>query len=131
VNAELAILKQLLNSPYARFKVASIDKSEVPKADAEKAMSELQAMLEAKESWKNSYGKVSDGLPNRDRGGTLLRYDYEGIMSPAGFDLLVPAFSYQFEPAHLRKVFENKPGVHRFETKDRYWLYQVEEIYEP
>lgn len=134
---ELATLTQLLASPYVRLRVASLDKKDVPREQAETALADLKTALVAAVPWERAYGKAADLLFDKERsrregGGwrTFLCYRYDGLVSPTGFDLLDRRISDQLDPSHVRKLFEAKAVVHRLETAAEYWLYYVEAIYE-
>jgi hypothetical protein len=133
--AELATLTQLLVSPYVRVRAASIDKKDVPKDRAEKTLAALKADLAAKVPWNEAYGKAADSISDTERsrrdGGsrTFLCYRYDGLMSSVGFDLLNRQITQELDPNHIRKLFEVGWGIHRMDTRDRYWLYYVEAFY--
>jgi hypothetical protein len=134
---ELATLTQLLMSPYARIRVASLEKKDASKALAEKAIEGLKADLVAAIPWDRAYRKAADLLIDKERsekegGGwrTFLGYRYDGLVSPTGFDLLDRRISDQLEQEHIRMLFEAKRGVLRFESAAAYWLYFVEAFYE-
>jgi hypothetical protein len=134
---ELATLTQLLTSPYARVRVASVDKKDVPKEAAEKALAGFKADLAAGIPWQRAYRTAADLLFDKERsrkegGGwrTFLCYRYDGLISPAGFDLLDRRISDQLDAGHVRKLFEAKGDVHRLDTADAFWLYYVEAYYE-
>jgi hypothetical protein len=133
---ELATLNQLLTSPYVRIRVASIEKKDVPKEAADKALAALQADLAEGVPWQQAYRTAADLLFDKERsrkegGGwrTFLCYRYEGLVSPTGFDLLNRRISDQLDAGHVRKLFEAKRNVHRLETADAWWLYYVEASY--
>lgn len=135
--SELATLTQLLASPYARVRVASIDKKDATKEAAEKALSGLTADLVAGVPWRRAYLAAADLLPDKERsakegGGwrTFLCYRYDGLISPIGFDILNRRFSEYLPQDHVGKLFEVKIGVHRLETAEVYWLYYVEALTE-
>jgi hypothetical protein len=131
--SELATLTQLLASPYARVRVASLDKKDATKEAAEKALVGLKADLAAGVPWGRAYRAAADLLFDKVRsekegGGwrTFLCYRYDGLISPAGFDVLDRRISKELPPDHIGKLFEAKTGVHRLETAEVYWLYYVE-----
>jgi hypothetical protein len=134
---ELATLTQLLASPYARVRVASLDKKDATKEVAEKALAVLKADLAAGVAWDRAYRAAADLLFDKERsqkegGGwrTFLCYRYDGLISPTGFDLLDRRISGQLPSNHIDKLFEGKGGVHHLETADAYWMYYVETFYE-
>jgi hypothetical protein len=134
--AGLATLTQLLASPYARVKVAHLDKKDAAKGLAEKALLGLKSELVTGQPWARAYQRAADQLLDTRRaqaeGGwrTFLCYEYDGLIAPTGFDLLDHRISDRLRPDHIRKLFEAKGGVHLLETEDGYWLYYVEEFYE-
>jgi hypothetical protein len=134
---ELATLTQILASPYARVRVASLDKKDATKEMAEKALAGLKADLAAGVTWQRAYRAAADILFDKERsqkegGGwrTFLCYRYDGLISPTGFDLFDRRISEQLHPDHIGKLFEAKGGVQRLETADAYWLYYIEAFYE-
>jgi hypothetical protein len=132
--AELATLTQLLASPYARVKVALLQRKDAEKEVAERVLRDMKAELATGGSWDRAYRKAADLLPDTRRAQeekgwrTHLCYLYDGLISPTGFDLLDRRISDQLNHDHIRQVFETKGGVHLWETKDCYWLYYVEKI---
>ncbi len=132
---ELATLVQLLASPYARIRVASLNKKDVSKDAGEKVLEGLRADLSAGIAWGTAYGKASDLLPDEARTRkeghriTLLCYQYDGLVSPTGFDLWTRFICDRLDPEHIRKLFEVKDHVQRHETATTYWIYFVEAVY--
>jgi hypothetical protein len=132
-NPELATITQLLASPYARIRVASIEKKDVSREQAETALAVLAADLAGGMPWDQAYRKAADVLFDTERsrkegGGwrTFLCYRYDGLISPLGFDLLDRRITDQLPADHVRQLFELMKGTLQRETAERYWLYFIE-----
>ena len=66
--SELAILAQLLRSPYAAIQVARITKDDMELSTAERALQEMRADLAAGTPWAAAYAKTADKHPDlKDR----------------------------------------------------------------
>jgi hypothetical protein len=137
VSTELATLSQLLASQYLRVQVASLEKKDVPKEVADKALTSLKGDLAAGVPWDRAYRKAADSLFDKEasqkQGGgwrTFLCYRYKGVISETGFNVLDRRISDKLHPDHVRKLFEAKGGILQFETADMYWLYYIEAFYE-
>jgi hypothetical protein len=134
--SELATLTQLLASPYAWIRVASLDKKDVSKEVAEKTLAGLKADLTAGLAWGDAYSKAADLLPDKERSRkegtriTFLCYSYSGLISPTGFDLHTRFISDRLDASHIRKLFETKQRLYQHETTSAYWLYFVEKFYD-
>jgi hypothetical protein len=123
---EVATMAQLLTAPYARVKVAAIEKSEVDREQAQAVLTGLKADLERGDSWARAYRRASELLPNVRRGGTLVGYRFDGLIAETGFDLLYRRLAIELDLAHVRALFAAKGGTHVWETADAYWLYHAE-----
>jgi hypothetical protein len=134
---ELATLAQLLASPYVRVKVAFLDRNDVPADAAEQSLRGLEADLTAGVPWQRAYAKAANQVLDKERsrkegGGwrTFLCYQYDGLVSPTGFDPLTYRISDRLKPDHIRRLFEAKGGTRRFVTPTGFWLYHTEAYYE-
>jgi hypothetical protein len=123
---EVATLAQLLTASYARVKVAAIDKSDVEPGRAQSVLNGLKADLERGDPWARAYIRAYESLPDTRRGGTLIGYRYDGLISPNGFDLMYRWNAGELESAHVRALFAARGGTHIWESADAYWLYHTE-----
>lgn len=134
-NPTLAALAENLRSSYASLEVAMIENKDMPTPAAEKALAELRHELEAGRPWKEAYSKISARHPDltrRAKGlpGTLTRYHYSGLVSPACHDLLRPSTLAPLPSEHLRALFRTRPRTAIFHAPDGVYLYYVKAYYE-
>ena len=130
--SELAVLAQLLRSPYAAIQVARISKDDMELSAAEQALQELRLDLEAGTSWADAYRKAADKHPDlKDRARdprsvrTLVCYLYDSVVSPTGFDILRYSMATDLPPQHLAEVFRVGIGTHVLKTSDAVYLYHI------
>jgi hypothetical protein len=129
---DLATLTQLLAGPYAWIEACSLDKKDAESELAEKVLGFLKADLNAGIPWAKAYRKAAELVPYKLKGRpeTHLCHVYGGLISPTGFDILDRYMTDQLDASVVRKLFDVKVGVHRLDTADRYWLFQVKAIEE-
>jgi hypothetical protein len=131
---ELAILSQLLTSPYMAIKVAHISKDDMDLHKARSVLDQMKSELVAGKPWAATYGKFAGLNPNmRERAknpssvSTLICYRYDGIVSPTGFDISIYGIGAYLPPLeHLRQLFQAKRGTHIIGSKDGVFLYHIE-----
>ena len=130
--SELAVLAELLRSPYAAIQVARITKDDMELTGAESALQEMRADLEAGMVWAEAYRKAADKHPDlNDRAKdprsvrTVVCYLYEGIVSPTGFDILRYAVATDLPPQHLQEIFRAARGTYVIKTSEAVYLYHM------
>jgi hypothetical protein len=135
--SDLAVLAQLLQSPYVTIKVARIASEDMPSDEAQKVLLQMSAELQSGSTWTDAYRKFYTRYPDmRDRAKdphstrTLISYLYDGIVSPTGFDILTYYAAENLPSDHLRKLFQSKRGVHVLMAVDGIYLYQIVNHYE-
>lgn len=135
--SELAVLSQLLHSPYAAIKVARIAPEDMEPDKAESALQAMRTDLQAGMSWADAYRKHSDLHPDmRERAKnqksvrTLICYLYDSTVSPIGFDILTYRAAESLPPGHLREVFLAKRGTHIFRAAGGVYLYHIQSYYD-
>jgi hypothetical protein len=132
-NSELAILRQLLTSPYMAVKVARISKDDMELHKAERVLENMKSELAGGKPWATVYAKFADQNPDmRDRAKdqsshrTLICYLYDGVVSPTGFDLLTYSVREYLPLEHLPELFRAKQGDHIIKTRDGVYLYHID-----
>jgi len=130
--SELAVLAQLLRSPYAAIQVARITKEDVELSAAEQALQEMRSDLEAGTSWADAYRKAADKHPDlKDRAKdprsvrTLVCYLYDSVVSPTGFDILRYSMATDLPPQHLAEVVRANRGTRVLKTSEAVYLYHT------
>lgn len=128
--SELAVLAQLLRSPYAAIQVARITKDDMELSAAERALQAMRADLEAGTPWAAAYGATADKNPDlKDRAKdprgvrTLVCYLYDSVISSTGFDILRYTIASDLLPQHLEAIFRAGRGTHVFKTPEAVYLY--------
>lgn len=128
--SELAVLAQLLRSPYAAIQVARITNDDMELSAAERALQEMRVDLEAGTSWADAYRKAADKHPDlKDRAKdprsvrTLVCYLYDSVVSPTGFDILRYTVAADLPQQHLAEVFRAGRGTHVLKTPEGVYLY--------
>jgi hypothetical protein len=132
-HTELAILSQLLRSPFIAIKVAFISKNDKGLQEAEGVLEEMKKELVAAKPWDVVYRKFADLNPDtRERAEnpfsvrTLICYQYDGVVSPSGFDILTYSVSKYLPPLeHLQQLFRAKQGTHVIRTAEGVYLYHI------
>jgi len=132
----LATLSQLLRSPYVAIKVADISSEDMESHRAEEVLTKMRAELVAGNSWGATYRKFADLHPDlRARAkdpqsiSTLIRYLYDGIVAPSGFDILNYSIAADLPTEHLQKLFQAETGTHIFKAGNRVILYHIEHYF--
>jgi hypothetical protein len=131
--SELAVLSQLLRSPYVSIQVARIAPEDMPPKEAESVLQKMRAALEAGASWADAYRKQSDSHPDtRDPKsvGTLVHYLYDSTVSPRGFDFVTYRTAESLPLEHLRDLFRFKRGTHILRAQDGVYLYHIRSYYD-
>ena len=130
--SELAVLAQLLRSPYAAIQVARITRDDMESSAAEQALQEMRADLEAGTPWADAYRKAADKYPDlKDRAEnpgsvrTLVCYLYDGVVSSTGFDILRYRMATDLPRQHLTEVVGAGAGTRVFRTPDAIYLYHA------
>lgn len=130
--SELAVLAELLRSPYSAIQVARITKDDMELAGAESALQEMRADLDAGTVWAEAYRKAADKHPDlKDRAKdprsvrTVVCYLYDGIVSPTGFDILRYAVATGLPPQHLQEIFRAARGTYVLKTSEAVYLYHM------
>jgi len=126
----LAVLTQLLRSPYVAIKVARIAQENMPLEEAEIALRQMRMELEAGKTWVNAYGKFANLHPNPKSGGTIVSYLYDAIVSPAGFDILNYRTTENLPVEHLQELFRIKRGTHILKAAGGVYLYHITSYYD-
>jgi len=130
--SELAVLSQLVHSPYIAVQVASIASEDMPPDKAERVLRAMQTDLAAGVSWADAYRKQSNAHPDtRDlqSGGTLVHYLYDSTVSPGGFDIVIYGTAERLPAQHLRELFRVKRGTHILKAGDGVYLYHIQSYY--
>jgi hypothetical protein len=135
--SELAVLSQLLRSPYIAVQVARIAPEDMPAEEADTALQAMRADLQAGASWADAYRKQSDSHPDT-RGvtegqksvGTLVHYLYDSTVSPSGFDIVTYRTAETLPLQHLRELFRLKRGTHILRASDGVYLYHIQSYYD-
>lgn len=132
LRSELAVLSELLRSPYIAIQVARISSSDMSQSAAEEALKEMSADLDRGASWADAYGRTAEKHPDlKDRAKdpksvrTLVCYLYGGIVSPTGFDIQRYALAADLPRQHLADVFRIRRGSLVIKSADAVYLYQV------
>jgi hypothetical protein len=135
--SELAVLSQLLRSPYVGIKVARIAPEDIEPDKAESALQAMRKDLQEGMSWADAYRKHSDLHPDmRDRATnpksvrTLICYLYDSTVSPDGFDILTYSTGDSLPLEHLRQLFRAKRGTRIFKGAGGVYLYHIESYYD-
>jgi hypothetical protein len=135
--SELAVLSQLVRSPYIAVQVARIASEDMPPDKAESALQAMQADLRGGAAWADAYRKHSDLHPDmRDRAKdprsvrTLICYLYDSTVSPSGFDIVTYRTAESLPTQHLRELFRAKRGTHIFRAADGVYLYYIQSHYD-
>lgn len=134
--SELAVLVQLLRSPYVAIQVARVAPEDMPPDKAETVLRQMGVELGAGKAWDDAYRKFSDLHPDmRDRAKdpksvrTLICYLYDGTVSPSGFDILTYRAAESLPVAHLGELFRAKRGTHVLRAADGVYLYHIRSYY--
>jgi hypothetical protein len=134
--SDLAVLSQLLRSPYITMQVARIAREDLKPDKAESALQAMRTDLQAGMSWTDAYRKHSDLHPDmRDRAKdpkntrTLVSYLYDSTISPSGFDIVTYRTAESLPVEHLRELFRAKQGTHIFRATDGVYLYHIQSYY--
>jgi hypothetical protein len=134
--SELAVLSQLVRSPYIAVQVARIAPEDMPPDKAESALLAMQADLRGGAVWADAYRKHSDLHPDmRDRAKdprsvrTLICYLYDSTVSPSGFDIVTYRTAKSLPTQHLRELVRAKGGTHIFRAADGVYLYHIKSYY--
>jgi hypothetical protein len=135
--SELAVLAQLLRSPYVAIQVARIAPEDMPPDKAEAVLRQMSLELEAGKAWADTYRKFSDLHPDmRDRAKdpnsvrTLICYLYDSTVSPSGFDILAYRTAEDLPLEHLRELFRAKGGTHVLRAAGGVYLYHIRSYYD-
>ena len=130
--SELAVLAQLLRSPYVAIQVARITKEDMEMSAAEQALQEMRSDLEAGTSWADAYRKAAAKYPDlKDRAKnpvsvrTFVCYLYDGVVSPTGFDILRYRVATDLPSQHLAELVRVGPGTRVLKTADAVYLYHT------
>jgi len=134
--SELAVLSQLLRSPYVSVQVARIAPEDMQPEKAEAALQAMRNDLRTGASWADVYRKHADLHPDpQDRAKnprsirTLISYLFDGAISPSGFDIVYYTMENLHEE-HLRELFRVKSGTHIFRAADGVYLYHIRDFYD-
>jgi len=135
--SELAVLSQLLRSPYIALQVARIAPEDMEADRAESALQAMRADLQSGMSWSDAYRKHSDLHPDmRDRAKdpksirTLICYLYDSTISPIGFDIVTYRTAENLTLAHIRELFQAKRGTHILKAADGVYLYHIQSYHD-
>jgi hypothetical protein len=133
---ELAVLSQLVRSPYIAVQVARISHEDIPAEKAEKALTAMRQDLRNGAAWRDALRKQADLHPDiRDRAnnpksvGTLISYLYDSVVSQDGFDIVYYRILERVPPGHLRELFRAKQGTHVLKGEDGVYLYHIRKFY--
>ena len=135
--SELAVLSQLVRSPYITVQVARIAPEDMPPDKAESALQAMQTDLRGGAAWADAYRKHADLHPDmRDREKdprsirTLVCYLYDSTVSPGGFDIVAYRTAESLPTQHLRELFRVKRGTHIFKGAGGVYLYHIQRHYD-
>jgi len=135
--SELAVLAQLVRSPYIAVQVVRIAPEDMPPDKAETALRAMRTDLQAGTSWADAYRKHSDLHPDmRDRAKdprsirTLICYLYNSTVAPTGFDIVTYRAAESLPVEHLRELFRLKRGTHIMRASDGVYLYHIKSYYD-
>lgn len=134
--SEVAVLAQLLHSPYVAVQVARIAPEDMPPNKAEPVLRQMSKELDAGMAWSDVYRKYSDMHPdlrgsssNPGRAQTLICYLYDSTVSPSGFDILTYRTVENLPLEHLRELFRAKRGTHILRATGGVYLYHITSYY--
>jgi hypothetical protein len=137
VRSELAVLTELLRSPYLAIQVARIAPEDMPPNEAETVLRHMRTELEAGKTWIDAYRRCADLHPDpRDRAQdprstrTLVSYLYDTTVSPGGFDILDYRTAESLPLEHLRELFRAKHGTHILRAAGGVYLYHIGNYYD-
>jgi hypothetical protein len=132
VRSDLAVLAQLLCSPYLAIQVACIAVEDMSLEQAEKVLQQMSLELKAGKRWDDTYRKFSELHPDlRGRAQnprsvrTLISYLYDSTVSPSGFDILTYRNAENLPLEHLDNLFRAKSGTHVFRAESGVYLYHI------
>ena len=135
--SEIAVLGQLLRSPYLAVQIARIASADMGTGKAESALLAMKIDLQAGMPWDGAYRKHSDLHPNvRERTKdprsvrTLISYLHDTSVSPSGFDIVDYRTAENLPAAHLRELFRAKRGTYILRGTDGVYLYHILDHYE-
>jgi hypothetical protein len=134
--SELAVLAQLLRSPYIAIQVALITPEGMSVDKAESVLRRMSKELNAGVVWAKVYEKYSDLYPDlRDRDTnpkitrTLICYLYDSIVSPNGFDIMTYSMAEDLPLEHLQELFRIKHGTCVLRAQGGVYLYNITSYY--
>ncbi len=131
--SELAVLSQLLRTPYVTIQVARIAREDLPADQAESALQKMRTDLEAGKLWADAYRKHSDLHPDlrpKSSGSrTLVCYLYDSTVSESGFDILTYSTTENLPREHLRDLFRLKRGTSILRTDAGVFLYHIRDYH--
>jgi hypothetical protein len=124
---QLALLREVLRSPFATVKVARIEFKDIPALAAEAAIANFRKQLDNGVAWDEAYKLVSAAHPDPSSRpyGTLVSYLLDSIVSPSGFDILTYSVAKGLPLQHLRELFRTRPQTAVFRTTSAIYLYFV------
>ncbi len=136
--SELAALRQILQSPFSRLKVAFIESKDMPRERALQSMASFKKNLEKGMSWKAALSLVAEHNPDVDRRKrepkvptTLVCYLYDSWISEIGFDLVTFGMADRIPIKHLPALFVKGVGVYVVDDESGVYIYSVENLYNP
>jgi len=134
--SELAVLSQLLRSPYILVQVARLAPEDMKTDTAESALQAMKSDLQKGMSWADAYRNHSDLHPDmRDRAKdpksvrTLLCFLYDSTVAPTGFDIVTYRTAENLPTEHLHELFRAKQGTHILKAADGVYLYHIQSYY--
>jgi hypothetical protein len=137
LRSEVAVLAQLVRSPYIAVQVARIAPEDMAPEKAERVLRGMKTDLQAGMPWADSHRKYADLHPDmRDRlkdsksVRTLISYLYDSTVSPTGFDIVTYRTAESLPVMHLRELFRVKRGTHIFKAADGVYLYHIQRYYD-
>jgi hypothetical protein len=135
--SRLAVLTQLLRSPYIALQVALIAPEDMSVDKAKSVLLKMSKELNAGVAWSKVYEKYSDlhpDLRDRDRNPkitrTLICYLYDSIVSPNGFDIMTYSMAESLPLEHLQELFRIKHGTCVLRGKGGVYLYNITNYYD-
>lgn len=135
-NSELAVLAELMRSPYITIQVARITPEDMPPDKAELVLRQMSKELDAGTPWARVYEKFADLNPDlRDRKTnpnsirTLIGYLHDGTFSPTGFDILTYRTAENLPLEHLRELFGVQRGRLIMRSAGGVYLYHIKSYY--
>ena len=136
MSLQAEVLLQILQSPFLKLHVASIDFADMPRERALNVMGKLKRDLDAGLSWSDSYASIAEQNPDGVRRKmepkvptTLVCNLASGWFSEIGFMLESMTMDNKIPYKHLETLVKKEKGVYILESDSGVYLYDIESIY--